>query len=64
MDLEKLIELSHNAAKPYKWVAILLTALLCVSVACNIYLATREMQVTIHAENNDSYDSVIEQHKG
>ena len=65
MDLEKLIEIAQTMVKPYKYTAYLLSFLLICSIACNIYLATREMEVILQADNNTlSETSVIEQNKG
>lgn len=65
MDLEKLIEIAVMMVKPYKYVAYLLAFLLTCSIACNVYLATREMEVTMQSDNNTLSDmSVIEQSKG
>ena len=65
MDLEKLIEIAKQMIKPYKYTAILLAVLLCASIACNIYLSTREMEVTLQAENNTvTQNSSIDQIHG
>lgn len=65
MDLENLIEIAKQMIKPYKYTAILLAVLLCASIACNIYLSTREMEVTMQADNNTvSTNSTIEQTHG
>lgn len=65
MDLEKLIDIAKIMIKPYKYTTFLLAFLLIISIACNVYLATREMEVTMNADNNTlSETSLIEQHKG
>jgi len=64
MDLEKLIEIAKIMIKPYKYTAYLLAFLLICSLIFNAYLATREMEVTLNADNTGSSESVIEQHKG
>jgi len=64
MDLEKLIEIAKQMIKPYKYTAILLAVLLCASIACNIYLSTREMEVSFQADNHSSHNSNIEQTNG
>ena len=64
MDLENLIEIAKQMIKPYTYTAILLAVLLCASIACNIYLSTREMEVTMTADNHASRGSTIDQTNG
>lgn len=56
-DLEKLIELAKIVSKPWVVATSVLSALLGLSVAGNIYMATVENIITIEAENN--IESVI-----
>lgn len=59
MDLEKIIELAKMLAKPYKTTTFILAILLVLSLACNIYLATQEIEVYFDA--NDNIESNINQ---
>lgn len=59
MNLEKIIEVSHKIADPYvksaeawKFCCKVLAGLLILSVGANIYLATRDVEVTFDADDN------------
>ena len=61
MNLEKIIEVSHKIADPYvksaeawKFCCKVLAVLLFLSVGANIYLATRDVEVTLEQENTYS----------
>lgn len=62
MDLEKIIELAKEIARPYKITMYILAVLLIASVIGNIYLATKEIEVNIEADQNS--ESVITQTQG
>lgn len=51
MDLEKLTELAHIVAKPWRITTYILAFLLFVSLAGNIYLATLENSITLEGGN-------------
>ena len=53
-DLEELIRLSHIVARPYYIAVWVLSLLLVLSVAGNVYLATVENEVII--EHNGNFD--------
>lgn len=59
MDLNKIIETAKILARPYIWTAGILGFLLILSVCANIYLASREIEVTFDANGN--IESVITQ---
>lgn len=68
MNLEKIIEVSHKIADPYvksaeawKFCCKVLAVLLFLSVGANIYLATRDVEVTFDA--NDNIESNVYQNK-
>lgn len=68
MNLEKIIEVSHKIADPYvksaeawKFCCKVLAFLLILSVGANIYLATRDVEVTFDA--NDNIESNVYQNK-
>ena len=68
MNLEKIIEVSHKIADPYvksaeawKFCCKVLAFLLVLSVGANIYLATRDVEVTFDA--NDNIESNVYQNK-
>lgn len=68
MNLEKIIEVSHKIADPYiksaeawKFCCKVLAGLLILSVGANIYLATRDVEVTFDA--NDNIESNVYQNK-
>lgn len=61
-DLEKVIRLAHVVAKPYYIAVWVLSVLLLLSVAGNVYLATVENEVIIehtadfnNSDNNDNH---------
>lgn len=56
MDLEELIKLAHKVAAPYKFCVWLLSILLAISLAGNIYLATRSFNITFEADENIESD--------
>ncbi len=58
-DLEKLIELAKIVSKPWVIATSVLSALLGISVAGNIYMSLSGVEVTISADNN--IESVINQ---
>ena len=62
MDLEKIIELAKEIARPYKITTYILAVLLVLSIAGNIYLATQEVEVVLEADENT--ESVINQKQG
>ena len=68
MNLEKIIEVSHKIADPYvksaeawKFCCKVLAGLLILSVGANIYLATRDVEITFDA--NDNIESNVYQNK-
>lgn len=68
MNLEKIIEVSHKIADPYvksaeawKFCCKVLATLLVLSVGANIYLATRDVEITFDA--NDNIESNVYQNK-
>lgn len=68
MNLEKIIEVSHKIADPYvksaeawKFCCKVLALLLVLSVGANIYLATRDVEITFDA--NDNIESNVNQNK-
>lgn len=52
----KLLELADQAAKPWRFVSYLLSALLALSIAGNIYFATLDSEITLTANSNVSSD--------
>lgn len=58
MDLENLIKLAHEVAKPWKIATYLLAFLLVLSLAGNIYLATQSYEITIEQDNSNATDSI------
>ena len=54
MDLQELIKLAKTISKPYIWAVGILSALLLLSVGCNIYMATKKQNITIEQENIES----------
>lgn len=63
MDLEKIIELAKEIARPYKITTYILAFLLVLSIAGNIYLATDTNYITIEAADNTS-SNVTQSNKG
>ena len=63
MDLEKIIELAKEIARPYKITTYILAVLLVLSIAGNIYLATDTNYITIEAADNTS-SNVNQSNKG
>lgn len=68
MNLEKIIEVSHKIADPYvksaeawKFCCKVLALLLVLSIGANIYLATRDVEITFDA--NDNIESNVYQNK-
>ena len=68
MNLEKIIEVSHKIADPYiksaeawKFTCKILAFLLVLSVSANVYLATREVEITFDA--NDNVESSVYQNR-
>ena len=68
MNLEKIIEVSHKIADPYvksaeawKFCCKVLAVLLFLSVGANIYLATRDVEITF--DGNDNIESNVYQNK-
>jgi hypothetical protein len=68
MNLEKIIEVSHKIADPYvksaeawKFCCKVLALLLVLSVGANIYLASRDVEITFDA--NDNIESNVYQNK-
>ena len=68
MNLEKIIEVSHKIADPYvksaeawKFCCKVLALLLVLSIGANIYLATRDVEITCDA--NDNIESNVYQNK-
>lgn len=68
MNLEKIIEVSHRIADPYiksaeawKFCCKVLALLLVLSVGANIYLATRDVEITF--DTNDNIESNVYQNK-
>ena len=68
MNLEKIIEVSHKIADPYvksaeawKFCCKVLALLLVLSVGANIYLATRDVEITFDA--NDNIETNVYQNK-
>ena len=58
-DLEQLIKLSHIVARPYYIAVWVLSFLLLISLAGNVYLATIEKEVVIEHTadfNNSDYN--------
>lgn len=53
-DLEQLIKLSHIVARPYYIAVWVLSFLLLISLAGNVYLASIEKEVVIEQDNNFS----------
>ena len=58
MPLEKLIKMSKVVVEPYLWAIAILSVLLALSVAGNIYQAMSGVDVTIEQANNDSNNSI------
>lgn len=53
MELEKIIELAHKVAAPYKFCVWVLTVLLLLSMGANIYMFTnRGIDLDIYADRN------------
>lgn len=48
-DLEQLIKLSHIVARPYYIAVWVLSLLLLISLAGNVYLATQDTEVVFNA---------------
>lgn len=63
MDLEKIIELAKEIARPYKITTYILAILLVLSICGNIYLATDTNYITIEAADNTS-SNVTQSNKG
>lgn len=63
MDLEKIIELAKEIARPYKITTYILAVLLVLSICGNIYLATDTNYITIEAADNTS-SNVTQSNKG
>ena len=59
MDLEKIIELAKEIARPYKITTYILAVLLVISLVANVYLATQNIEVSFDA--NDNIESNINQ---
>ena len=52
-DLEELIRLSHIVARPYYIAVWVLSLLLLISLAGNVYLATQDTEVVFNANKNN-----------
>ena len=52
-DLEQLIKLSHIVARPYYIAVWVLSLLLLISLAGNVYLATQDSEVVFNANKNN-----------
>lgn len=55
MDIEKLVALAKQVAKPWAIVCYVLAALLGLSIGGNIYQATQTTNVIVEQENTSSY---------
>lgn len=55
-DLEKLIRLAKIVASPWKWATCILTLTLLISILGNIYLITRNVDITL-LQDYDTSDS-------
>lgn len=55
MDIEKLVTLAKQVAKPWAIVAYVLAALLGLSIGGNIYQATQTTNVIVEQENTSSH---------
>lgn len=55
-DYAKLLDLAEKAAKPWRFVSYILAALLALSLAGNVYLATLDSEVVLTANSNVSSD--------
>jgi hypothetical protein len=55
-DYAKLLDLAEKAAKPWRLVSYILAALLALSLAGNVYLATLDSEVVLTANSNVSSD--------
>ena len=55
-EYSKLLELADQAAKPWRFVSYLLSGLLALSIAGNIYFATLDSEVVLTANGNTSSD--------
>lgn len=58
MELEKLIELAHKVAAPYKFCVWVLSVLLVFSLALNAYLASKEFNITFDADENSESEII------
>ena len=54
MDLDKIIELAKELAKPYKVTTWILGVLLLVSILANVYLLSQPVMVDINANQNSA----------
>lgn len=60
-DLEKLIKLSKEVAKPWRITTWILSILLCLSIIGNIFLSTKKAIIKFSADSN--IESTITQKK-
>lgn len=58
MDLEKIIELAKEIARPYKITTYILAVLLVLSIAGNIYLATQSYTIDVMQDYDNSNQNV------
>lgn len=54
MDLEKLTELAHEVARPWKITTYIFAFLLLISMLGNMYFATIENTITLESNVNDN----------
>lgn len=54
MDLEKIIELAKEIARPYKITTYILAILLVLSICGNIYLATQSYTIDVMQDYDNS----------
>ena len=53
MDLEKIIELAKEIARPYKITTYVLGVLLLVSILANVYLLSQPAVIEVSANENE-----------
>lgn len=63
MDLDKIIELAKELARPYKITTAILAVLLALSICINVYVLTRPMTVSFDAGGNN-FSEITQSNEG
>lgn len=63
MDLDKIIQLAKELAKPYKIATGILAVLLALSIAVNVYVLTKPMVVSFEVAGN-MFSDVTQSNEG